>query len=72
MAVDLQTRLDEAEAAYHALMTGQAVAEFRDHNGETVRYTAANASRLLAYIQSLKMQLGKLPPGALSPGRAWF
>ena len=53
-------------------MTGQSAAEFRDQNGELVRYTPANASRLLAYITSLKAQLGLLPAGALAPARAWF
>lgn len=69
MAVDLQTQLQEAEQAYHNLMTGQSVAEFRDQNGEMVRYSPANASRLLAYITSLKMQLGGCPVG---PARVWF
>ena len=72
MAVDLATRLAEAEEAYHALMTGQSAAEFRDQNGEMVRYTPANAARLLAYIQSLKQQLGLIAPGSLGPARGWF
>lgn len=70
--MSLQTQLAEAEAAYHALMIGQSVAELRDSNGELVRYTPANAGRLLAYIQSLKQQLGLVPAGAFAPGRAWF
>ena len=57
---DLSNQLAEAEAAYHALMTGQSVAELRDQNGELIRYTPANASRLLAYIQSLKQQRPEL------------
>ena len=57
---DLTTQLAEAEAAYHALMLGQSVAELRDANGELVRYSPANAGRLQAYIQSLKQQLGLL------------
>lgn len=72
MAVDLTTRLAEAEEAYHALMTGQSVAELRDQNGELIRYTPANAPRLLAYIQSLKQQLGLIAPGSLGPARGWF
>lgn len=66
----LQERLEEAENAYHLLMTGQSVAEFRDQNGEVVRYTAASANRLAAYIQSLKIQLGQAPGSA--PMGAWF
>lgn len=72
MAVDLQQALAEAETAYHQLMVGQSVAEFRDSNGELARYTPANASRLLAYIMSLKQQLGLLPACTLAPGRAFF
>lgn len=75
MAVDtvtLQSRLAEAEAAYHSLMVGGSVAELRDHNGEQIRYTPANASRLSAYITWLKIQLGLLPANSLRPGRGWF
>ena len=57
---ELEQKLAEAEAAYHALMLGQSVAELRDSNSELVRYTPANAGRLQAYIQSLKQQLGLL------------
>jgi hypothetical protein len=49
--------LVEAEAAYHALMTGQSVVECRDSNGESIRFSAANASRLSTYIQTLKMRI---------------
>lgn len=71
MAVDLNANLAAAEKAYHALMTGQSVAEFRDQNGELVRYTPANAQRLQGYILSLKMALG-LPTGITPPARAIF
>lgn len=72
MAVDLQAKLAEAESAYHDLMVGRSVVELRDQNGELVRYTPASAVRLLAYIQSLKQQLGLLPRGSLGPARALF
>ena len=72
MAIDLQTRLDEAEAAYHNWMTGQSVVQFRDHNGEMVQYTTANAIRLAAYITQLKLQLGQISTSAISPARPWF
>ena len=72
MAVDLQAKLAEAESAYHDLMVGRSVVELRDQNGELVRYTPASAVRLLAYIQSLKQQLGLLPHGSLGPARALF
>lgn len=70
MAVDLNIQLEEAEAAYHRLLTGQAAVEFRDSNGEMVRYSATNANRLLGYILSLKRQLG-LPTG-IAPMRVLF
>lgn len=50
-------RLAEAEAAYHALMTGQAVVEVTDQSGERVRFTTANASRLSIYIAQLKTEI---------------
>lgn len=54
----LTAYLAEAEAAYHALMTGQSAVQVRDQNGETVTFVAANKSDLMAYIQSLRSQLG--------------
>lgn len=50
--------LVEAENAYHDLQTGKSMVEAQDANGERARYTAANASRLKAYIIDLKRQLG--------------
>ena len=55
----LAEKLVEAEAAYHELLTGKSVVELRDSNSEMVRYTAANANRLLNYIQSLKAQIAQ-------------
>jgi len=49
----IKQKLAEAQKAYHDLMLGQQVRVFVDQNGERVEYTAANASRLQAYIQSL-------------------
>ena len=46
-----------AEAAYHDLMTGRAVVEVRDQNGESIRYNPANAYRLANYIAELKRQI---------------
>lgn len=47
-------RLTKAEIAYDLIMTGKAVKRFVDQNGETVEYSAANITKLEAYIQSLK------------------
>ncbi len=69
MAVTL-IQLNEAEAAYHALLTGQAVVEFRDQNGETVKYGQASRLGLAAYILDLKRQLGIVT--GTGPMRVWF
>lgn len=64
----LAERLVEAEAAYHSLMVGGGVAEVRDSNGESIRYTQANASRLRAYILELKALIaGQTQKGPLRP-----
>jgi len=49
--------LADAQAAYHALMTGTAVVRLKDQNGEEVEYTPMSAPRLLAYIQVLQDNL---------------
>lgn len=64
--------LAEARAAYHALAIGQSVAESRDSNGELVRYTSANMSRLKSYIAELEAILAteagtNRPRGPLRP-----
>lgn len=62
--------LAEAKAALHKLLTGQAVASFRDSNGELVTYTAANRGALSSYIAELERQLGiGCPTGPMS---VWF
>lgn len=55
---ELQQRLAEAERAYHALMTGKTVVEFRDSNGENLKYNQSSMRSLGMYIESLKRQLG--------------
>jgi hypothetical protein len=66
-----QQMLTEATEAYHALLTGTAVVEFRDQNGETVKYSRANKNDLKAYIDMLKVELGQTaaPTG---PMRVWM
>jgi gpW len=54
----LQARLSDAEAQYHALMTGKQVKVFVDQNGERIEYGAASSLKLAAYIEDLKRQLG--------------
>lgn len=52
-----QEQLVQAQNAYHDLMTGKLARVVVDSNGERVEFTAANSSKLLAYIQSLQAQL---------------
>ncbi|PBB41810.1 hypothetical protein CK222_21905 [Mesorhizobium sp. WSM3866] len=53
--------LAEAQTAYHRLQIGESAVEVRDATGESIRYTPANASRLLAYIRSLQAQINGCP-----------
>lgn len=54
----LETRLAEAEDAFHKLSLGNSVVEIRDSNGESVRYTNTDKATLASYIGNLKAQLG--------------
>ena len=47
--------LAEAETAYHRLLTGTAVAEVTDQNGEKVVYSKADQGKLLRYIEMLRL-----------------
>ena len=53
-----ETRLAEAQTAYHDLVSGQAVAAFTDQNGERVTYAKADMARLSAYIADMVALLG--------------
>lgn len=70
MALTKTQMLESARAAYHRLMVGESVAEFKDQNGESVRYTAANSSKLAAYIRQLEVELGLAAPSR--PMGVWF
>jgi len=65
----LQEMLNEAESAYHSLMTGtMAVSIHKD--GRQVEYNRANIDKLRNYIEDLKSQLGlktsrRLPPAGV-------
>lgn len=67
-----QEMLDEAKQQYHLLITGQAAVEFRDQNGEMVRYTQANRSALQTYIQRLEAKVNATPTGNSGPMRMIF
>lgn len=49
--------LSEAQDAYHELMIGNKPVEVRDSNGESVRFTRADADRLRGYIKELEVKL---------------
>lgn len=53
----LQERLNEAEAAYHALLTGS-MAVLVNKDGRRVEFTRADIDRLRNYIDNLKVELG--------------
>lgn len=72
MPAATQEMLTEARAALHRLMTGAAVAEFRDQNGETIRYSQANRNALISYVKWLESELGVSGPASSGPMRAWF
>lgn len=55
---ELTQYLADAKKAYHRLVTGASAVEFRDSNGESVRYSAISANQLKGYILSLEQQLG--------------
>jgi predicted TPR repeat methyltransferase len=63
MACD-PTRLQAAKDAYDKLMTGKMARVVVDQNGERVEFVAANAQRLLAYIQSLEADCAAEASGA--------
>lgn len=65
----LQTRLAEAEAAYHALLTGSAIEEV-EHGDMRQRYvsSATSMQQLSSYIADLRAQIVALG-GAVSGER---
>lgn len=65
------TLLAQAEQAYHRLMTGTAVVEVRDSNGETIKYNANSATKLASYILLMKRELGLITEGT-GPMKVWF
>lgn len=47
-------RLTDAREKRHALLTGQAVEQYVDQNGEQIRYTKMNLTALDTYIAELE------------------
>lgn len=67
-----QEMLDEAIAAYHRISTGDGVYEFRDQNGELVRYSRVDLAKLWAYITWLQGQLNPQCRQASGPMQVWM
>lgn len=65
MPLTTEQKLQEAEQAYHALVTGTLARVIVDRNGERVEFTAANRQGLATYITELKMALGLLTPASV-------
>ena len=64
----LQQQLDDARAKYHALITGgQAVS--MSHEGRSITFQPAEASKLLSYIENLESRLGTTSARRGGPAR---
>ncbi len=57
-----QQRLEEAQDAYHALLTGGQARQIIDSNGDQVQFTSANQASLVTYIQQLQALCGDCTP----------
>lgn len=68
----VQALLTSARTAYSDIISGRAVREIVDQNGERVAYSAANLPRLLSYIQQLEACLSRLGGKPISSGPARF
>lgn len=66
--------LANARSALDKLLTGEAVVEFRDADGTTVRYAQARSGSLRLYIQELEERLAKEKgeTGAVAPMNVWM
>lgn len=59
----LQTRLQEAENAYHDLMTGKKAVSVSWSDGQSIEYRKSDSAQLEQYIQFLKRQIAELNGG---------
>lgn len=66
----LEARLSEAETALHTALIGGHARVVVDSNGERVEFTATNTAKLRAYIEELKLALGKKT--ASGPLNVWM
>lgn len=65
-----QEMLKEARAAYIRLAMGGGIAEFKDQNGETVRYSRTDLKALADLIRMMEIELGLAP--VLRPMKVWM
>jgi hypothetical protein len=63
----LKARLKEAEESLHNLNMGIMARVFVDQNGERIEYGPTNAAGLNKYIYTLKLELGLVVSGPISP-----
>ena len=63
----VETRLAEAEAAYHDWRIGRHTRSFQDSNGEKVDYSVEAMRGLPAYIAELKRLLGTAVSAPMRP-----
>ena len=66
----IQQRIDDAKEQLHKVATGRQARVYVDQNGERVEYTAANVTRLEAYINGLEMSLKSRR--VIGPMRVWL
>jgi hypothetical protein len=64
----LQTWLNEAQAAYHTVLIGGQPTVVVDQNGERVEYSRSNPAALLKYINYLQAQINLLMGVAVTGG----
>ncbi len=65
-----QEMLKEAREAYIRLAMGGGIAEFKDQNGETVRYSRTDLKALADLIRMMEIELGLAP--VLRPMKVWM
>lgn len=63
---DYGLALNQAYAALTQVITGGAIAELRDQNGEVIKYTAASRASLMGWIAYLEAKTG-VNTGGLRP-----
>lgn len=63
--------LAEAREAYHRILIGGGIYQFKDQNGESVSYGRTDIGKLAAYIRYMEQQLGVAAP-VMGPMTVWM